>query len=227
VQVRKEIIGNATLHQGDCLEVLSNFQTKEVDAIVTDPPYGIGEAAGKAKTRKRKGDDKWVRDYGNKDWDKAPPHPRVMTQIKRVGVKLAVFGGNHIGGWDGSSCWLVWDKNNGTADFADCELVYTNLKKAVRMIKYTWSGYNKQFPEERFHPTQKPRRVMEWVINKCDLKPDSLIVDPFMGSGTTGIAAYNLGYRFIGVEKEPEYFDIACKRIEQAQKQTLLFESAQ
>ena len=221
--MRKEIIGNATLYLGDCLEVLSNFETKEVDAIITDPPYGIGEAAGKNLSRGNWAD---PTDYGNKSWDNKIPNQRIFTQIKRSSCKLAIFGGNYFPNLAPSSCWLVWDKCNGSSDFADCELVYTNLKKAVRKLKYRWQGMlqeNMKDKEIRVHPTQKPIKVMEWVIDQCDLKPDSLIVDPFMGSGTTGVAAHNMGHRFIGVEKEPDYFDIACKRIEQAQRQGILF----
>lgn len=221
--MRKEVIGTATLYQGDCLEVLSNFESKGVDAVVTDPPYGINEAAGKNLSRGN-----WAppTNYGNRDWDSKPPHPRVFTQIKRVAIKQAIFGANHFGGMEPSSCWLVWDKCNGYNDFADCELIYTNLDKAVRKLKYRWNGMlqeNMKDKEIRVHPTQKPQKVMEWVIDQCDLKPDSLIVDPFMGSGTTGVAAWHLGHRFIGVEREEDYFDIACKRVEQAQRQLQLF----
>jgi len=224
--MRKEIIGNAIVYQGDCLEVLSNFQTKEVDSVITDPPYGIGMASNGAigGDKKRDGRNKItkVREYPKVKWDKSPPDPRVIIQINRVAIKIAIFGGNHLGNFPPSSCWLVWDKRR-SGNFADCELVYTNLKKPVRKFEYLWNGFQQAIPEERFHPTQKPVKVMEWVIEQCDLSPDSLIVDPFMGSGTTGIAAHNMGHRFIGVEKEPDYFDIACNRIDQAQRQGILF----
>ena len=221
--MRKEVIGNATLYLGDCLSVLSDFRTQEVDAIITDPPYGIGESLGRNKSR---GNLAVAKDYGNMDWDKSPPHPRVITQMRRVANKLGVFGGNHIGGWAGSTCWLVWDKVNGDNHFADCELVYTNLDKAVRKIRYAWNGMiqeNMKEKEVRVHPTQKPIKVMQWVIDQFSLQPGSLIVDPFMGSGTTGVAAHISGHRFMGVEQEKKYFDIACKRIEQAQRQKQLF----
>jgi len=223
----KEVLGNATLYLGDCLPVLSDFETKSVDAVITDPPYGIGESAGKNKSRG--GRLAIAKDYGNRNWDDSPPHPRVILQIKRVGLKIALFGGNYFENLSPSSCWLVWDKINGGNDFSDCELVYTNLKKAVRLIRYRWNGMLRgptgSIPnlEKKFHPTQKPLKVMEWVIDQCDLKSDSLIIDPFMGSGTTGVAAHNMGHRFIGIEKETDYFDIACKRIEQAQRQKILF----
>lgn len=228
---RKEVIGNATLYLGDCLRVLSDFHTKSVDAVITDPPYGIDIAktaniGGSKPFGNSNGKVIEAKNYKISDWDSIIPDKRIFTQIDRIGNKQAIFGANHIGFMKPSSCWLVWDKCN-TGNFADCELVYTNLNKSVKRLKFRWNGMlqeNMKDKEIREHPTQKPVKVMEWVIDQCDLKSDSLIVDPFMGSGTTGVAAWNLGHRFIGVEKDPEYFDIACRRIETAQKQLRLFE---
>lgn len=131
-----------------------------------------------------------------------------------------IFGGNYFA-LPPTSCVLVWDKDNGANDFADCELAWTNLKKAVRMKKWTWHGMrqeNMSRKEERVHPTQKPTGIMEWAISQA---PDDVVTicDPFMGSGTTGVAAMNLEKRFIGIERERKYFDIACERISQAQAQ--------
>ena len=189
---------------------------------MTDPPYGIGESAGKNKSR---GKLAIAKDFGFKAWDNSPPPLKYFIQMRRVSEFQIVFGGNYFQ-VEPSSCWLVWDKVNGETDFADCELAWTNLKKAVRRIKYRWQGMlqeNMKDKEERVHPTQKPKKVMEWCIEQIPLRPGSLIIDPFMGSGTTGIAATNLGHKFIGVEMDEEYFDIACNRIEQAQRQGKLF----
>lgn len=219
---RKEEIGNATLYLGDCLPIMAQFKNKELDAVVTDPPYGIGESAGKNKSRSKLA---VARDFGNKDWDNKTPSLKYFIQIKRIAIYQIIFGGNYFP-VDPSPCWLVWDKVNGESDFADCELAWTNLKKAVRRIKYRWAGMlqeNMKNKEERVHPTQKPAKVMEWCIEQIGLKPNSQIIDPFMGSGTTGVACHNLGHRFIGVEQDEEYFDIACKRIEHAQRQLKLF----
>lgn len=121
-----------------------------------------------------------------------------------------------------TSCWLVWDKLNGTNDFADCELAWTNWPKAVRRLQWRWNGMIRQGNEERFHPTQKPLEVMKWMIDLCPVS--DTILDPFMGSGTTGVAAIQMGRKFIGIEREPKYFDIACQRIQQAVDQPQLFE---
>jgi site-specific DNA-methyltransferase (adenine-specific)/modification methylase len=138
--------------------------------------------------------------------------------VRLAGKWAVIFGGNYYA-MPPAKCWLVWDKENGDNDFADCELAWTNLPKAVRRIRYLWNGMLRANGEPRGdHPTQKPVGVMAWAINHVP-EPNRLILDPFMGSGTTGVAAMNLQRRFIGIERETKYFDIACRRIEDAQRQ--------
>ena len=209
------VIGNATLYLGNCLDILPTLP--KVDAVITDPPYGIGEAAGKNKSR---GNLAIAKDYGNDAWDSAPPSEELIALVLLSGKWKALFGGNYFG-LPASSCWLVWDKLNGDNDFADCELCWTNWPKAVRRLQWRWNGMLRQGNEERFHPTQKPLQVMAWVIDLCP-KADT-ILDPFMGSGTTGVAALSRGKSFIGIEREPKYFDIACRRIDEAQSKPRCF----
>lgn len=209
-------IGNATLYLGDCAEVLLIIE--KVDAVITDPPYGINENSKKVASR---GNMAAPKDYGHFDWDKSPPPDELIELIRTKGKYQAFFGGNYFT-LPPTSCWLVWDKLNGDNDFADCELAWTNWHKAVRRLQWRWNGMIRQGNEERYHPTQKPLEVMKWVIELCP-KSDT-ILDPFMGSGTTGVAAIQMGRKFIGIEREQKYFDIACKRIEQAVAQPQLFE---
>lgn len=216
--MRVETIGDAKLYLGACEEILPTLP--KVDAVITDPPYGINEAAGKNKSRTNLA---VAKDYGNDDWDSAPPSADLIASVLAAGKWQALFGGNYFG-LPATSCWLVWDKLNGANDFADCELAWTNWPKAVRRITWRWNGMLRQGNEERYHPTQKPLEVMKWVIDLCP-KADT-VLDPFMGSGTTGLAALSLGRKFIGIEREPKYFDIACKRIEQAANQGKLFAPA-
>lgn len=213
--MRVETIGDATLYLADCMEVLPTLG--KVDAVITDPPYGINENSVKVASRANA---TAARDYGEFDWDIAPPNPEVIDLLRSKGECVAIFGGNYFY-LPPSSCWLVWDKLN-SGDFADCELVWTNWPKAVRRLQWRWNGMIRQGNEERYHPTQKPLEVMKWVIQLCPKA--QTILDPFAGSGTTGVAAIQLGRKFIGIEREPKYFDIACKRIEQAAKQGQLFE---
>jgi len=211
----KVIIGNATLYLGDCMDILPTLG--KVDAVITDPPYGINENSKKVASRGKLAAPK---DYGDFDWDKAPPPDALIELIRTKGQYQAFFGGNYFQ-LPPTSCWLVWDKLNGDNDFADCELCWTNWPKAVRRLQWRWNGMIRQGNEERYHPTQKPLEVMKWVIELCP-KAET-ILDPFMGSGTTGVAAIQLGRKFIGIEREPKYFDIACQRIEQAVAQGQLF----
>jgi DNA modification methylase len=213
--VRIETIGDATLYLGDCREVLPGLTG--VDAVVTDPPYGIGEAAGKNKTRSNAA---VARDYGDADWDDEPCPPELIQAMRDVSRWQIIFGGNYFA-VPPSSCWLVWDKKN-TGDFADCELAWTNLPKAVRRIEWMWNGMIRKGHDVREHPTQKPVGVMGWCLSHLPTDVRT-VCDPFMGSGTTGVAAIERGFRFIGIEREPRYFDIACRRIEAAYKQADLF----
>jgi site-specific DNA-methyltransferase (adenine-specific)/modification methylase len=117
---------------------------------------------------------------------------------------------------------LVWDKEiNG--DFADCELAWTNLPKAARLLRFMWNGMLRRHNEPRGdHPTQKPIGVMAWAIGQIPT-PNTTILDPLMGSGTTGVACARLGRRFIGIERDQKYFEIACRRVDDAQRQKDMF----
>lgn len=207
---------DVTLYQGDCREILPTLG--KFDAVVTDPPYGIGEAAGANKSR---GNLAVAKDYGVATWDDATADEAVALAISKANHSM-IFGGNYYN-LPPTSCWLVWDKINGDNDFADCELAWTNLKKAVRRIRFRWNGMLRQNNEPRGdHPTQKPIEVMRWCIGHLPVEAKS-IIDPFMGSGTTGVASVKMGRKFTGIELEPKYFDIACRRISEAMKQPDLF----
>jgi site-specific DNA-methyltransferase (adenine-specific)/modification methylase len=216
MMAEKVIIGNCELWHGDCREVLPLLPP--VDLVLTDPPYGIGEAAGKNKSRNQLAK---ATDYGSADWDNQPP-PAWVIELMRAKAKWQVlFGGNYYN-LPPSSCWLVWDKDN-SGDFADCELAWTNLPKAVRRLKWRWNGMLQQDmanKEVREHPTQKPVPVMRWALTQ--VLDAATVCDPFMGSGTTGVACVHEGRRFVGIERERRYFDVACERIAQAHAQGTL-----
>ena len=202
-------IGNATLYLGDCGEILPTLG--QFDAVVTDPPYGIGEDGG--RFRDRKGGNHRVLEKMN--WDKNRPSKELFDLIATKSNKLLYWGGNYFSDYfEASRGWLYWDKKMG-GDFSDGELAYTNMDKVLKSFSYC----NKEHGKE--HPTQKPVKLMEWCIEYLD-NPKS-IIDPFMGSGTTGVACVNLQKTFVGIERERKYFDIACKRIEDAQRQVCLF----
>lgn len=200
--------GSVRLFLADCMDILPFVQ---VDAVVTDPPYGIWRRhAHKQKSRGRMAKSK---DHGHLSWDDEPCSEAQLAAMRAASRWQVIFGGNYFA-LPPSSCWLVWDKLNGDTDFADCELAWTNLPKAVRRIQWRWHGMIREGQEERFHPTQKPEGVMDWCISHL---PDvATICDPFMGSGTTGVAAVKRGKGFVGIEREPSYFEVARNRIQEA-----------
>ena len=222
---RCERIHDATLFLGDCREILPLLP--KVDAVVTDPPYGIGEAAGKAKTRtsgltsKIRNAQVYRRDYGDDNWDNEPISDDLIKLVLGGARWSVIFGGNYYT-LPPAKCWLIWDKLNGETDFADCEMAWTNLPKAVRRIQYLWNGCMRANGEKRGdHPTQKPVGVMKWVLQQLPSDTRS-VIDPMMGSGTTGVACVQMGLRFIGIEREPRYFEAAIRRIREAAAQPRL-----
>jgi len=218
--VDKVVIGNCTLYCGDCLEIMPTLG--KVDAVVTDPPYGLGydKAAHKCSGTKSGGMAAAKGIYKDSDWDDKPASEECISAIIDISTHAIIFGGNYFH-LPPSQCWLVWDKKvNGNV--ADCELAWTNLNKPVRKHEWMWNGMLRKGQEERNgHPTQKPLGVMEWCLTHV---PDAeTILDPFMGSGTTGVACAKMGRKFIGIELDPEYFEIACERIRKAYQQPDLF----
>jgi site-specific DNA-methyltransferase (adenine-specific)/modification methylase len=198
---RIETIGNATLYLGDCREILPTLP--KVDAVITDPPYGIGFAAQPTK---------WQRKAGKKpeDWDNATNE--IVTSLPGL-APCVIWGGNYYD-LPPTRGWLSWFKPDAPPSMAHFELAWMSLDRNARQLSVSIGETN---PERVGHPTQKPLRLMEWCLS---FFPDAqVIADPFMGSGTTGVACMNLGRSFIGIEREPKYFDIACRRIEDAQRQ--------
>jgi DNA modification methylase len=204
---RCERIHDATLYLGDCREILPLLP--RVDAVVTDPPYGIGMDGGRIGKA----------NYEQlSNWDSVAAD---VSGIVALGVPTIIWGGNYFD-LPPSASWLVWDKETaGITTFADAELAWTNLPGSLRLKRHLWSGPYQKVKETRFHPTQKPTDVIIWCLER--INGARTILDPFMGSGTTGVACAKLGRRFIGIELEPRYFEIACKRIDDAYRQPRLF----
>ena len=199
---RVETIGACTLYLGDCRDILPLLP--KVDLVLTDPPYGIGIAANPVRQMHEK-----------LDWDAAPPSVGTINDCVAHGDVAIVWGGNYFG-LPAAQCFLVWDKIQ-PHDFslAMAEMAWTNKGGPAKMHRQSVLSYSKE------HPTQKPVELMEWCISHA--KEASTVADPFMGSGTTGVACANMGKTFYGIEREEKYFDIACKRIEQAYAQQRLF----
>lgn len=217
---------SAEIIHGDCLDVLRGMESNSA-VIITDPPYGIkadrrqSSRAGKQHGRAAAPS----RDYGATSWDDSRPSREVFEQMLRVGRECVVFGGNYFADLlPPSASWIVWDKDNGTNNYADFELAWTSHKRAARKVRWRWHGMLQEpgHPKDvRVHPTQKPLGLMRWVIEHYT-QPGDLVVDPYCGSGTTGLACAELGRDFIGIEREAAYVEIARKRIADAQAQLTL-----
>jgi DNA modification methylase len=206
-------IGRATLYLGDCRDILPTLP--KVGAVVTDPPYGIaqlwaGEQAGKnGKSRL------WD---GNNEWDRETC-PELVEMAREKSEKSIIWGGNYYA-LPASRGYLIWDKMQEFSN-ADSELAWCSWSQTPRTFRYARAQLASEGKE---HPTQKPLPLMKWCL--AFLPKAETILDPFMGSGTTGVAAVQMGRSFIGIEREPKYFDIACKRIEDAQRQGDFFVEA-
>lgn len=207
----KVIIGDATLYHGDCLEILPTLE--KVDAVVTDPPYGINHA--RDRNSEKHG---WI-DYPCGGWDTERPDRSVFDAMRAVSVDQVIWGGNYFTDYlPPTMQWLVWDKGQREFSLADCEFAWSSQRKAARIFDYPRALALK---DGKQHATQKPVALMAWCL--ALLPNANVILDPFMGSGTTGVACMNLGRKFIGIEIERKYFDIACERIDNAQRQGKLF----
>jgi len=210
-----------TVTQGDCLEVMKKLPDNCIDLVLTDPPYGIGESGKKNHSRGKMAKSKEYKDFG---WDDFIPTKEYFEEIKRISKHQIIWGGNYfIENLHNSSCWVVWDKDNGKTDFADSELAWTNFKSAVRNFKWKWQGMLQQDmknKEVRQHPTQKPVELMVWclenyLMKKWDKDRRPIVFDGFAGSGTTGVACKKCGCDYILVEKEKDYCEIIEKRLAQ------------
>jgi site-specific DNA-methyltransferase (adenine-specific) len=217
------VIGDATLYLGDCLEILPTLGP--VDAVVTDPPYGIGLNADYSRFSDSKngvrGYQHLRKTHDSVVGDDSPFDPSPWLRFDRV----ILWGANNFHNrLPETGTWLIWDKraDNGHAMLADAEIGWLSLGRMTRIFDHCWHGFARASENsEHYHPTQKPVALMEWCLRF--LSDAGTILDPFMGAGTTGVACARLGRKFIGIEIEPKYFDIACERIAREYAQLKLF----
>jgi site-specific DNA-methyltransferase (adenine-specific) len=230
------IIGNATLYCGDCLEILPTL--KGIDAVVSDPPYGIGFRNSSASARTHGGqlvrrNTKPIRG------DDRPFDPAPWLIFSTV----LLWGADHFSkGLPDFGTYLSWNKNPACSpkdQFVDCEFAWCSEKVKRNGFAYQWKGLANRKdgwektervgsrPAPRHHPSQKPVELMRWCLETARIGLGKTVLDPYMGSGTTGVACITSGRKFIGIEIDPDYFEIACRRIEAAQRQQRLeFEEA-
>lgn len=212
--IKKDVvIGDCRLLLGDCLTIMPTLG--KVDAVLTDPPYGIGADKAAAKNKGKWG---WI-DYGESDWDAIRPDKAVFDEILKIAPQQIIWGGNYFTDYlPPRMRWLVWDKGQRDFSLADFEMAWTSQNKAARAFDYPRSL---ALQDGKRHPTQKPVELMRWCLGF--IKEARTIIDPFMGSGTTGVACVREGRCFVGIEIDPDYFEIACERVRKAYEQPDMF----
>ncbi len=220
----------------DCMEYLTTQSDNSFDLAIVDPPYGLGEAGKRSGTRCSKtGAEKFYgtkntrgtailsTQFEDKDWDNEPPAIDYFNELIRVSKNQIIWGANHFIDRipKSSPCWIVWDKDNGYSNFADCELAYTSFKTAVRKVCFRWSGMlqgDMANKEKRIHPTQKPVYLYKWLLENY-AKPGQRIIDTHLGSGSSAIAAHYFDCDFVGCELDKGYYDGAVTRIDAQTRQ--------
>jgi site-specific DNA-methyltransferase (adenine-specific) len=214
------------LYNMDCMEGMKQFPDKYFELAIVDVPYGIGESGAKNHTRSKLAvSQNYKAFHGN---DTRPPEPEYFTELIRISKNQIIWGANHFISripFD-SPCWIVWDKDNGNNDFADCELAWTSFNTAVRRYKFKWHGMlqeNMKDKEIRIHPTQKPVALYEWLLRNYAKEGDK-ILDTHVGSASSLIACHNMGFEYIGFELDKDYWKAATERLEAVKSQTTLWE---
>jgi site-specific DNA-methyltransferase (adenine-specific) len=207
------------------MELMARYPDNYFDLAIVDPPYGIGESN---KQRKNTPSKKWKSakndiQYIKKEWDSSIPNQEYFNELKRVSKNQIVWGGNYMTQYlEPKMGWIFWDKKTGDSDFSDGELAWTSFDKALRKFDWLWSGFKKQQPEERLHPTQKPVALYKWLLEKYAKQGDK-ILDTHLGSGSIAIACHDYGFELTACELDKEYFDKAMQRINNHTAQTKLF----
>ena len=206
---------------GDCLEEMKKLKDKSIDLILCDPPYGL-EWSPTTLFGKETPQTKSLNDLQR--WDKKP-NKEIFDEIIRIGKNWIIWGGNYFADYLGACrSPLIWDKKTGDNNYADGEMAFTSFQKGtLRIFRHQWCGAFKDSERgiQNLHPTQKPVELMLWCIRKV---PEAkTILDPFMGSGTTGVACVKLDRNFIGMEIDPKYFEIAKRRITEEENRLKLF----
>ena len=214
------------VYNEDCMIGMARYPDKYFDLAVVDPPYGVGEDGSKNYTRSKLAISKNYKSYSGGDL--SAPSPEYWNELMRISKNQIVWGANHFISlipYD-SSCWIVWDKDNGETDFADCELAYTSFKSSVRKFKWRWQGMlqqNMKNKQERIHPNEKPIQLYSWIY-KNYLPEGGKVIDTHLGSGSNRIAADKAGnIDFVGFEIDKDYFDAQEKRWRQYKAQLTLF----
>ena len=214
---RTETIGDAVLYLGDCREILPTLG--KVDAVVTDPPFGVGNFVQVTGRIRGRGDARGK----SVAWNDAPPDVSVFARLREMSRHRIIWGANFFNCFEDRGGAIVWVKGQRMPNFSKADIASCTHLQKTEIVEIPWTNFTVTHAADSDHPCERPVALYEWCIRYLPA-PANTILDPFMGSGTTGVAAIKLGRRFVGIEIEPRYFDIACRRIEEAWKQPRLFD---
>ena len=202
-----------------CIEGMKMYPDKYFDLAIVDPPYGIGADKEKYTPINKTWNGKKKVGYTSKDWDKEIPTDEYFSELMRVSKNQIVWGGNFFGLAGG---YIFWDKKETMPTYTKGELAWCSFMNKIEYFDFLWSGYKKQIQETRIHPTQKPIKLYDWLLQNY-AKPTDKILDTHLGSGSSRIAAHKAKLSFTGFEIDKEYFDASVKRYELAIQQQTLF----
>lgn len=206
-----------TIYHADCVEVLDKINTHAI--VLTDPPYGIGYKVN-ARSWQNEGLDS-LRPFKMEKRPAIEGDDRAFDTSRLVLFpKAAIFGANHMEGLPPGGRWIVWDKRRDSTpdDHPDCEMIWTNVKGPDRIHRQKWRGIVREGEEntsrsKKLHPNQKPVALLDFILTQLGAQIGDTVLDPYMGSGSTGVAALRRGMNFIGIECDEEYYEIAHKRM--------------
>lgn len=201
----------------DCMEYMKDIPDGYFELAVVDPPYGINAEHGTNRASMK------MFKYKKIGWDSSIPNDDYFSELSRISQNQIIWGGNyflHILG--NTRSFIVWDKLNPDRDFADCEFAWNSFDRVARMFKLKRVQEMNVDDGGKIHPTQKPVKLYEWILMNYAKEGDK-ILDTHLGSGSSRIASYNLGFDFTGIELDKEYFDESCKRFDNHKKQLTLF----
>jgi site-specific DNA-methyltransferase (adenine-specific) len=195
------------------MEYMATLPDKAFDLAIVDPPYGIG-AGGKSFINRSSANKRAESFYKDNDWDKIRPSKEYFIELDRVSKNQIIWGANYFTDLlKPSRCFIVWDKKTGDNSYADCELALTSFDANAKIFVKLWLGAHAQDTDGRIHPTQKPVALYKWLLTNY-AKPGDRILDTHLGSGSSRIAAYEMGFDFVGCEIDKDYFEAQEKRWE-------------
>lgn len=210
------VIGNATLYLGDCREILPTLGT--VDAVITDPPFGVGNFVQTTGRKMGRGES-----HGKPvTWNESGPSPEVFAMLRSMSKHRIIWGANFFNCFEAKGGAIVWDKCQSMPNFSKADIASCTHFQKTEIVRIPWTNFTVTHMAETDHPCERPVALYEWCIEYLP-QPIASVLDPYLGSGSCGVAAHRMGRSFMGIERDARYFDIACRRIEDAQRQQRMF----